>query len=192
MEIRQLLEDNRELMEVLGMAPGEKVDGTVRLLYENVNGLQARVGGNIKLDKIKTIIKDLSAEIFAFNEHRNILKHRENWCHGINHLFYWGEAMVRGVWSSNQHEKVDKFIDKRTLEGGTGIVSYGEMAGYMDSKGSSRDSTGTGLGQWTYLEFRGCDRKTTMVLTGYVPCRNKRPENGTIYQQHRRYYIDNK
>ncbi len=35
-EVQQLLKERGELLEVLGVAPGSKSDGVVRLVYENV------------------------------------------------------------------------------------------------------------------------------------------------------------
>jgi hypothetical protein len=45
-------------------------------------------------------------------------------------------------------EKIDQFIEKRVLEGGTGMVAYGELASLMNSTTSGVDATG--LGRWTY------------------------------------------
>jgi hypothetical protein len=56
----------------MGVAPGSKSVGVVRLVYENVNGLSAQLSNNYKLDKIKTIIlDDLNADIFAFNRNQD-------------------------------------------------------------------------------------------------------------------------
>ena len=152
-EIRSQLEQHEELLRVLGTAPGVKADGIVRLVYENVNGLPARLGNNGKLDKIKTLLDDLNADIFALNEHRNNINHRQYRHNGINQLFYGGEAMVRGIWGYNKHENMEGFLQKQTLEGGTALVAYGELAGYMDPSKAGTDSIG--LGRWTYMEFKG-------------------------------------
>jgi hypothetical protein len=69
------------------VAPSQKAEGIVRLVYENVNGLRAQHGGNQKLSKLKVVLDDLEADIFAFNEHKNNLKHKLNERHGLNHLF---------------------------------------------------------------------------------------------------------
>ena len=37
-----------EILQVHGYAPPKKAEGTVRLIYENVNGLQNRLCGNEK------------------------------------------------------------------------------------------------------------------------------------------------
>ena len=40
-----------ELLSVHGVAPGSKAEGIVRLIYENLKGLNSRVSDNEKLDK---------------------------------------------------------------------------------------------------------------------------------------------
>ena len=88
-EVQQLLEERGELLETLDVAPGRRADGIVRLVYENVNGLQAKLGGNDKLEKIKTLLDDLEADVFAITEHRNNMIHRRNRRHGWH---TWSEA----------------------------------------------------------------------------------------------------
>jgi hypothetical protein len=84
--------------------------------------------------------------------------------------------------------KIDQFIDKKTLEGGTGMVAFGELASLMNSKTSGVDESG--LGRWTYMEFIGANGHSTMILCGYAPCYNNRANSGTTYQQHQRYFIE--
>ena len=50
LEVREIVE---ELLEVYGLAPGKKADGIVRLIYENVNGLNPWMTNNGKLDEIR-------------------------------------------------------------------------------------------------------------------------------------------
>eukprot|EP00956_Cyclotella_meneghiniana_P010074 scaffold13929_cov79-Cyclotella_meneghiniana.AAC.4 len=95
--------------------------------------------------------------------------------------------MVRGIWGSNKHELESKYLDKRSMEGGTGMVAFGEMASLMNSNQSGTDESG--LARWTVMEFRGGDGHKTKVLCGYVPCKNSRVDSGTSYQQQRRYFI---
>jgi hypothetical protein len=187
-EIQQLLREKEGLLETIGVTPGKRAEGVVRVVYENVNGLKSQIGDMSKLDKLKCILNDLQADCFAFNEHRINFRHRENRRRGVTQLFNGGEMLVRGIGAFNKMEKTDQFIDKRTLEGGTGMVAYGELASLMNPKTSGVDETG--LGRWTYMEFIGADGHTTVILCGYAPCYNNRPNSGTTYQQHRRFYIE--
>ena len=48
------------------------------MIYENLNGLNNRIGGNKKLNKAKEIINDLEVDVVAYNEHRMNLPHKQN------------------------------------------------------------------------------------------------------------------
>jgi hypothetical protein len=185
-ELQQLLEEKKELLEVLGIAPGQKGEGITRLVYENINGLMAKLSGNEKLDKLRQVLDDLEADVFGFNEHRVNKKHKDNRKYGVTQLFDGGESLVKGIWSHNKHERVDKYLAKRTQEGGTGMVAFGEAASLMNRDNSGEDESG--LGRWTFFELRGEDGHCTMILVGYCPCPNRKPDNGTSYQQTKRYF----
>ena len=51
-----------EVLQVHGVPPGMNVDGVLRLIYENENGLNNRIGGYEKLEKLKGEINDLAAD----------------------------------------------------------------------------------------------------------------------------------
>jgi exonuclease III len=166
--------------------PGQKAEGVTRLVYENINGLLAKLSGNDKLDKLRLILDELEADLFGFNEHRINKKHADNRKYGVTQLFNGGESLVKGILSHNKHEQIDKYLAKRTQEGGTGMVAFGEAASLMNRDNSGEDETG--LGRWTFFELRGDDGHCTMILVGYCPCPNKKPDNGTSYQQTKRYF----
>lgn len=97
------------------------------------------------------ILDNLEADVLVFNEHRNKLKHRANRRHGLNQLFLRGESMVRGIWSSNRHKTENKYLDKMSMEGGTVMVAFREMASLRNIDQSGTDKTG--LARWTVMEF---------------------------------------
>lgn len=152
-DVQQLLQEKGELLEVLGRAPGQKAEGVTRIVYENLNGLLALLSGNFKLDKLNEIINDLEVDIFGFNEHWINLKHKDNRKHSISQLFNGGKSLVKGILNHNKHKKIDKYVRKRTQEGDTGMVAFGEMACWMHRSGSGSDETG--LARWTYIKFIG-------------------------------------
>ena len=47
------------LLKMHGVAPGEKEDGIVHLMYENLNGMNSTLSGNEKLEKETQIIDDM-------------------------------------------------------------------------------------------------------------------------------------
>ena len=186
-EIQQLLKKKAEFLEVLGDTPGKKSEGVTRIACENVNTLPARLSSNEKLEKLKHVIDDLDLDILGLIEHRNNLKHKDCRRHGVTQLFDGGETLVRGQWCSNENVDIDKFVERRMLEGGTGLLTFGETASLYNSEGSGKDPTG--LGRYVYTQIKGDEEHSTMILTGYCPCKNNRSNNGTSYQQQRRYFV---
>jgi hypothetical protein len=130
-DIRRVSE---EVLQVHGVLPGRKEEGITRLLYENANGIYNRLGGNEKLDKAKDIINELGADIVAYNEHRQNLRHKDN-RNGWNQLFRGGEADVRSVVAHNDHE-ADR-ID-RVQEGGTGLLMFGPLTDEKETNAGRR------------------------------------------------------
>ena len=82
-----------EILQVHGYAPPKKAEGTVRLIYENVNGFCNRLSGNEKLNRVREIHDDLEVDIAAYCEHKLNMKHKKNG-NGFNQLFKGGEAAV--------------------------------------------------------------------------------------------------
>ena len=174
---------SEEVLQVHGVLPGRKEEGITRLLYENANGIHNRLGGNEKIDKAKDLINDLGANVVAYNEHRQNLRHKDN-RNGWNQLFRGGEADVRSVVAHNVHE-ADRI--GRVQEGGTGLLMFGPLTEYLDMPGSEKDITG--LGRWTTMLLKGGTGVQTRIICGYNPCRSNRQDNGTSYSQQRRYQI---
>jgi len=75
-----------DVLRVHGVMPGSKQEGVTRFLYENVNSIPHRMGGNDKLEKLKDIIHEWRADLVGLVEHRQNLKHKQN-IHGWNQLF---------------------------------------------------------------------------------------------------------
>ena len=99
----------------------KKPEGVTRLIYENPNGFNTRIGSNEKLDKAKEIIDELEADIAAYSETRINGRHKDN-KNGFTQMFKGGEAEVRSVSAHNVHENVG-----RAQEGGTGLLCYGPL-----------------------------------------------------------------
>ena len=143
------------------MAPGSKRDGVIRLIYENVNGINNRLCNNDKVEKAKKIIDDLEADIVAYNEHRLNMQDRHN-VNGFSQLFKGGEAAIHSVVAHNVHENFGK-----VQEGGTSLMAIGPLMESIEHDQAGKDETG--LGRWSVMTFKG-DRGRTRVICGYNPC----------------------
>jgi hypothetical protein len=83
-----------EILQVHGYAPPKKAEGTVRLIYENVNGICNRLSGNKKVNRAREIHDDLEVNIAAYCEHKLNMKHTQN-SNGFSQLFKEGETTVQ-------------------------------------------------------------------------------------------------
>ena len=169
-----------EVHQFHGAAPGRKPEGVIRLIYENVNGINNRLSGNEKVERAKEIHDELEVDLVAYNEHRLNMQHRQNG-NGFNQLFKGGEATVRSAVAHNVHENIG-----RIQEGGTCLLAFGPITDFLATDEPGKDETG--LGRWAIMTFKG-DTGLTRVVCGYNPCYNARPDSSTTYQQHRRFLI---
>ena len=173
-----------EVLQVHGTAPGRKADGVVRLVYENLDGLNNGIGGNEKLEKAKEVIDDLEADLACFNEHKQNLMHKDN-VNGFSQMFKGGEAEVRAVAAHNSHE--GKRVG-RSQKGGTVALVFGQLIEQYDFEQSGKDEAG--LGRWVVMTFKGSNDIVTLVVSVYCPCKSGKKAARSSYQQARRYYIE--
>lgn len=76
------------------MAPGVKGEGVTRLLYENSNGFNSRIGVNENLDKAREMIDDIEADLVVFSDHRLNFVHKDN-RNGFSQMFKGGEVEIQ-------------------------------------------------------------------------------------------------
>jgi hypothetical protein len=170
-----------EVLTVHGTAPGRKQEGVFRLLYENANGIDCRNMEGHKIRKARVIHDRLEADAVAYNEHRINYRHKDNEI-GFGQLFRGGETEMRSIVAHNTHENV-----RRVQEGGTALMLFGSSVQHFNAPESGRDETG--LGRWVVITLSGAEGFTTRIVCGYNPCGNGRIDSGTVYAQHKRYYM---
>jgi hypothetical protein len=110
-----------EILQVHGFAPPKKGEGTVRLIYENVNGFSNRLSGNAKVERARQIHDELEVDMAAYCEHHLNMRHKKN-VNGFNQLFKGGEAAVQSVVAHNVHENVG-----RVQQEGTCLLLFGHL-----------------------------------------------------------------
>jgi hypothetical protein len=96
-----------EVLQVHGHAPPKKVEGSIRLIYENINGLCNCMLKNKKLDRARAIHDDLEVDIVAYCEHQLNMRHRLN-CNDFNQLFKGGKAAIQSIVEHNTHKLFGK------------------------------------------------------------------------------------
>ena len=171
-----------EVLSVHGVAPGTKQEGVTRLIYENANGIDCRQLDGRKVTKARAVHNMLEADIVAYSEHRLNYRHSKNRI-GFNQLFRGGETDICSIVAHNVHENVN-----RVQEGGTATLLFGPMIQHFNPDESQKDETG--LGRWVVTTLTGHQGFTTRIICGYNPCGNSNLESGTVYAQHRRYFMN--
>ena len=66
------------LLQVHGTAPNRKHQGIFRILGENCNGFNNKIGGNDKITKAVDIKEDLDIDCLLYCEHRLNFRHKDN------------------------------------------------------------------------------------------------------------------
>lgn len=171
---------HEEVLQVHGFAPPKKSEGTVRLIYENVNGLNTQLCDNDKVERMKDLHDELEIDVAAYCEHKINYKHKKN-VNGFNQLFKGGEAAIQSIAAHNVHENVG-----RIQQGGTSLLLFGYLTQHLDSNESGKDPTG--LGRWSVMTLQG-EGMRTQIICGYNPSGNNKINSGTSYQQQQRFLI---
>ena len=122
-------------------------------MYENLNGLNPTLLGNDKLEKARHIIDDMEADVVAYCEHRQNLRHKQN-KNGCRQMFNGGETYIRAIAAHNANENV-----VRVQEGGTEMLAFGNLIDQFDDDRLGRDELG--LGRWNFMIFAGSNGVVT-------------------------------
>ena len=134
------------LLQVHGTAPNTKQQGIFRILGENCNGFNNRIGGNNKIAKALDIKEDLDIDCLLYCEHRLKFRHKDN-KNDLKQMFQ-RELACTAVGAHNVHEAK---IAGRVQEGGTGSICFGETVGYVRKTGKDEE----GLGRWCWIYLAG-------------------------------------
>ena len=169
-----------------GLPPPPKTHDTLRIVLNNVRGLQLFTRGKEKIGRIETTRKKFQSDIYCCVE---------NWVQWdmstsdqqFEDLFGVGEERYSSV-AFNRQDRLSG-SDGRTQPGGTSILVTGRTSGFASKKGMDDDS----LGQWCYIRL-GTEEHATWLVCAYNPPsssrytrRNNRHRQYTVYSQRRRY-----
>jgi hypothetical protein len=135
------------VLQVYGYAPTTKAEGTVRLIYKNVNGISNKMCKNEKLERMREIHNELEVDIAAYSEHQLNTKNKRN-CNRFNQPFEGGEAAVQSVVAHNVHK-----IFGKVQQGGTSPIMFCALTGQVNFNESGKDNMG--LGRWLVMTVQG-------------------------------------
>ncbi len=89
------------------------MEGSVCLVYENVNGYINWLCDDDKVEQSKEVHDELEVDVAAYCKHTLNMKHRQN-VHGFSQLFKGGKASIQSNVAHNVHKNIC-----RTQQGGT-------------------------------------------------------------------------
>jgi hypothetical protein len=127
-----------EVLHIHGFAPPTKAKGTVRVIYENLNGLNTHMKDNYKVERMRELHNELEIDIAAYCKHKINYKHKKN-VNSFNQLFKGGEAAIHSIVAHNVHKNVGKI-----QQGGTSLVMFGHTMQQIEGNKSGKDPTGLG------------------------------------------------
>jgi hypothetical protein len=122
--VMEAVEDG--LLQVHSTAPNTKQHGIFRIMGENFNGFNNRIGGNDKIAMALDIKEDLNIDCLMYCEHHLNFRHKNN-TSNLKQMFQQ-ELACTAVSGHNVHEAT---IAGRVQEGGTGAICFGESVGYI-------------------------------------------------------------
>ncbi len=125
-----------EVLQIHGFAPPKKMEGNVRLIYENINGLNTHLSNNEKVEWMKEIHDKPKIVMTAYCKHKINFKHKRN-VNGLNQLFKGGKAPIQSIAAHNVHENVG-----RIQQGGTSLLLFGNLTQQLDPNKSGKAPTG--------------------------------------------------
>ncbi len=159
-EHRQVLKAVKEgLLQEHGTAPNTKQQGIFRIMGENCNGLNNRIGGNGKIAKALDIKEDLNVNCVMYCEHQINFRHKEN-KNDLKQMFQC-KLVCTAVSAHNIHEGK---VAGRVQERGTGTICFGKSTGYIKKTG--HDSKGLGWWAEYYLAVQmAISRKLSQHIT---------------------------
>ena len=164
-------------LEVHGDRLHKKQHNSIRIMYEQVDGLAINSKKKQKIKKLRTLLKDLEVDIYGAAE-VNVNWSRIHNNHKLQQLMKT-ETDLSSITAHNENENF-----RRYQVGGTAMLAIDSLATQVHVKG--RDSSK--LGRWCWMSFRNIDLTETIIITAYCPNRSRKQQLTTAYAQQRRFW----
>jgi hypothetical protein len=170
--MRVRLEDIR--VPIHGDSLGDKAEGTVRLIFENMNKLAPWQRSGWKIYKAKAMLKRAQGDFYLGAEVG------ANWAKvnkksDLSTLFRT-DVEAKSICGYNRYDGVDE----RSQHGGTAIIALDTAATKVQSSGTDV----TGLGRWSWMLIVGKGVHRTRIISAYQPCKHAKNGGESSYAQH--------
>ena len=160
-----------------GNIPSEAVTEILRVVSLNINGLPLRPDSD-KYSSVYDYMHDYDIDVLALQE-TNVQWHLVPPEQRLNERTrgWFQRQYVKAAWFSKYESEATH------VYGGTAIIVRGNAAGRVIRSGHDR----SGLGRWSWLELRGYDGKSVIVVSAYRPVYNPF-RTGSVWSQHKTYF----
>ena len=161
-----------------GSKIGSKSRRTVRIVGGNIGGLRPQARRNPKLDQFRKFCRETEADVVALQELQ------VNWDLVQRHERLYDllqtEVATRVITSHNTCEK-----NSRHQHGGTAVVAFDIVA----TKITTKEPDPLELGRWCSIRFDN-GIQALRVISAYQPIVADVIHSSSVYQQHRRVYLE--
>ena len=167
-----------DMNDAWGDAMDAKADTTIRLAFENINGLGFDISSVWKHNRFVEIAKEYAFDIVGWaevNTNWKLTKYHQRIRERLKEG-HWDKLAINTAHNTN--EKLHRY-----QPGGCSMIAFDQFAFRVASSGSDR----FGLGRWTWQLIRG-KAMNTRIITTYRPCKSNRDDSNTAYAQQRRYF----
>jgi exonuclease III len=158
---------------------GSKTDNIFRYCFANIYGLPISVHHE-KHDRITNAIKKHEMDVLGLAEiNLNFpqLGPNQQWIHRFPKL------QTNSHYSTNKHTT----STAHKLYGGTAYITNQATSPKVSKSGADP----TGLGRWTWVKLTGRQGLEIRIINGYRPVRDTSNRAGTVYSQHKKYFMEN-
>lgn len=156
-----------------------KHDNSIRIMFQNINGLPAKKDKQKNTHILETV-NGFETDIFAASE---VNKYWPNIPadHRPQHRFrgWWENSHIGFAYNSTFRQK------QASQPGGNMIITTGHAATRV--KGGKTNNDPSGLGRWCSTPIRGKNGMSLRIVSAYRPS-NKIAKRNTTYSQHIRYF----
>ena len=179
------LELNRREEIAVGNTDWEKLDGSIRIAFQNINGF----GFDKEEVKFQRIFNFLAkykidklgvaeANVFwpKINVKKRLWDRTRGWFEGLS---------INTAYNTN-----DVNISKRYQPGGVASFTTNKLAYKIFGKNNGQDESN--LGRWVWTKYQGKDGKILRVVTVYRPVKTGGGGSQSTYKQHLRWLVKNK
>ena len=164
---------NRHDGSTVGDEGWEKLDGTVRIAFQNINGFNFD-NEQVKYKRVYNFMAKFEIDAMGIAESNTY------WPQLNSKARLWDKTKgwFEGIHLNTGFNKTEKKISKRYQPGGVACITTNKLAYKVVEKGEDA----TLLGRWAWTRYQGKNNRMLRVATVYRPCKNGGSSSAYVQQ----------